>query len=330
MPERPREHPPAWTACVPSSCRPIRGADCTNPEAAERLELDLKLRRALGDLYEQSARTLGEELDAFLLQASIGRAAGDRTVEFYERSARIWKPFREAPVSSLRRLQVQDFITSRAAAHPRSAKNELELLKRVLREAKERGQKIDAAVLTIKPIVYRPRRGRGLSVPELYELASWFPEHARRLVLVAGQVGARQNVWFNLTDDLLDLRNQTLTVPAELSKNKREHQVFLTDVEASILREQLLVRAPGTRLVFPSPTGKQWSRSGFRERVWMRAVREAAATNRRFDGFSSTCSVTRRAPSWPRSGWTRRPRGATRAHGRRGALPAHVQAPLRG
>lgn len=187
---------------------PFAAQTAPTREAAERLELDLKLRRTLGDLYEESPRTLGEELDAFLLQSSVGRAAGDRTVEFYERSARIWKPFREAPVSRLRRIQVQDFITSRAAAHPRSAKNELELLKRVLREAKERGQKIDPAVLTIKPIVHRPRRGRGLSVPELYELASWFPEHARRLVLVAGQVGARQNVWFNLTDDLLDLRTR--------------------------------------------------------------------------------------------------------------------------
>ena len=57
-------------------------------------------------------------------------------------------------------------------------------------------------------------------------------------------------------------------------------------MEASLLREQLLVRAPGTPLVFPSPTGKQWSRSGFRDRVWVRAIRVAAATNRRFDGFT--------------------------------------------
>ena len=298
---------------------PFAAQTAPTREAAERLELDLKLRRALGDLYEQSARTLGEELDAFLLEASIGRAAGDRTVEFYERSARIWKPFREAPVSSLRRLQVQDFITSRAAAHPRSAKNELEPLKRVLREAKERGQKIDAAVLTIKPIVYRPRRGRGLSVPELYELASWFPEHARRLVLVAGQVGARQNVWFNLTDDLLDLRNQTLTVPAELSKNKRDTRFSLRTWKhrsfGSSCSFVLLARGSSSpsRLASSGVEAVSASACGCAQ-FEKRPRRTGGSTVSR-----STCSVTRRILPWPRSGWTRRPRRqptGTRTEGR--------------
>jgi integrase len=108
----------------------------------------------------------------------------------------------------------------------------------------------------------------------------------KRLVLVAGQVGQRQKFWFNLTDDLLDLRGRTLLVPAELAKNRREHRVFLTDVEAKLLREQLLVRPNGTPLVFPTITGKQWTRSGFRERVWVPAVRDATANNPRFAGFT--------------------------------------------
>jgi integrase len=253
---------------------------------AERLELDLRRRLALGELYQEKPRTLRQEFDAFLSRARIGRAGGDRTFEFYERSARIWERFGDRPVSTLRRAEVEDFVTGRAAEHARSAKNELELLKRVLRNAKERGQRVDASLFAIPPIKHRPRRGRALTVSELYELASWFPEYIHRLVLVAGQVGARQNVWFHLTDDLLDLRDGTLTVPAELSKNRREHRVFLTQLEAQLLREQLLVRAPGTALVFPTPTGKHWTRSGFRERVWAPAVRRASTQNARFDGFT--------------------------------------------
>jgi hypothetical protein len=80
------------------------------------------------------------------------------------------------------------------------------------------------------------------------------------LVLIAGQVGARQNFWFNLTDDLLDLRAETLTVPAELAKNRKEQRIYLTEVETQLLREQLLVRATGTQLVFPTVTGKRWTR----------------------------------------------------------------------
>ena len=240
----------------------------------------------MGDLHEEAPRTLGDELESFLAYVRVGRLPGDRTVEYYERSVRIWQAFRGKAVGDLRRAEVTDFIMARAAKHPRSAKNELEVFKRVLREAKDRGQRVDSAVLSIPPIKVRARRGRALTLAELYEFAAWFPDHVMRLVLVAGQVGARQNVWFHLTDELLDLRNGTLTVPAELSKNKREHRVYLTPVEARLLREQLLVRVPGPTFVFPTITGKEWTRSGFRERVWVPTVSLAAAQNPRFAGFT--------------------------------------------
>jgi integrase len=156
----------------------------------------------------------------------------------------------------------------------------------VLTDAKARGQKVDPAVLAIPPIKHKARRGRALTVPELWELAAWFPEYASRLVLVAGQVGARQNIWFNLTDDMLDLKASTLTLPAELQKNRREHRIFLTEVETRLLREQLLARAAGTNLVFPTATGRTWTRSGFRDRVWVSTVKNAAATNPRFAGLT--------------------------------------------
>ena len=253
---------------------------------AERLELEWKRQCSMGEFHVERATTLGEEIDAFLnrLRASGGRSP--RTIEYYERSAKVWQPLRSKPVPGLRRAAVEDFITARAVEHPRSAKNELELLKRVLSEAKGRGQRVDPAVLAIPAIKHQPRRGRALSAPELYELASWFPEHSQRLVLVAGQVGARQNVWFNLTDDLLDLSGGTLTVPAELAKNRKDHRVYLSPIEAQLLREQLLARAPGTRLVFPTPSGLQWTRSGFRERVWVPAVKLAAMSNDRFARFT--------------------------------------------
>ena len=182
-------------------------------------------------------------------------------------------------MSSLRRAPVEDFIAARAADHPRAAKNELEFLKRVLRDARSRGQRVDDGVLAVPAIKHSAREGRALTVEQLYELASWFPECAKRLVLLAGMIGARQRVWFEMTDDVLDLASGTLSIPSWLSKNRKAHQVFLTTMEAKLFREQLMARARGASLVFPTPTGKQWTESGFRERMWSKAVAAAVAND---------------------------------------------------
>jgi integrase len=260
-------------------------------EAAEKYELDLRLRRSQGDRYVEPSRTLGEELGGWLARRRATGGLRAATVRFDERSAKIWTPFFGVKLSDLRRAPLEDFIARRAADYPRSALNELQLLKRVLRDAKARGQRVDERVLGIPPIKHRPREGRALTVEELYELASWFPEHSKRLVLLAGMVGSRQRVWFELTDDLLDHDTGTMTIPAWLSKRGKAHRVYLTGVERQLFREQLMIRAPGTGLVFPTPTGCRWNCSGFRERVWEKAVAAAVTNDPRgpasvFEGFT--------------------------------------------
>jgi hypothetical protein len=84
---------------------------------------------------------------------------------------------------------------------------------------------------------------------------------------------------------MLDLQSGALNIPASLAKNRRDHRIYLTDLEVALFREQLMARAAGVDLVFPTPTGKAWMRSGFRERVWVKAV-EAAVTNDPADGRS--------------------------------------------
>ncbi len=107
-------------------------------------------------------------------------------------------------------------------------------------------------------------------------------------MLVAGQVGARQAFWFGLTDDMLDLAGSTMAIPADLSKNKREHRVYLTGVEVALLREQLMARAPGTRRVFPTPEGGSWNRFRFGDRVWRKSVSAAARHDRERSGRESS------------------------------------------
>ena len=273
-------------------------------EAAEKIELDLRRRRSLGELYDEPSIRLGEAIDGALARIEATRSPSAKTREFNRRSAKFWAPLRSELVSRLRRAEIEDLVYARATRHPRSAKNELEFLKRVLHDAKGRGQRVDEAILEIPPIKHRPRTGRALTVVELYELASWSPEYVSRLILLAGQVGCRQNVWFNLTDDMLDLRAGTITIPAALAKRRRDHRVYLTALEASLLREQLLVRAAATQLVFPTVEGHKWKANRFRDRVWVRSV-EAAVTNdaataraaaRCSKASRSTCSGIRRRP----------------------------------
>jgi integrase len=256
-------------------------------EAAKKYELELQLRRSQGDRYIEESRTLGAEIEAWLVRHRALSGVRRPTIRYYEQSARVWQAFANTQVSSLRRAAVEDFIAERAAKHRRAAKNELEFLKRVLRDARARGQRVDEGVLNLPPVRHVARTGRALTIEQLYELASWLPEHSKRLVLLAGMIGARQRVWFEMTDDLLDLRSGTLSIPSWLAKNGREHQIYLMGLEAGFFREQLMVRAPGTSLIFPTPTGKQWTESGFRERVWQKAVKAAISNEERPDGRPS-------------------------------------------
>jgi hypothetical protein len=129
----------------------------------------------MGELYDEPPRTLAEEIASLLSRLRTGRSSDDRTVEFNERSSQIWKRFGGRRVSTLRRPEIQNFIYARAEVHPRSAKNELEFLKRVLLEAKGRGQRVDPALFLIPPIKHRPRRGRALTAESSTSLPPGFP-----------------------------------------------------------------------------------------------------------------------------------------------------------
>ena len=56
-------------------------------EAAETVELDLKLRKKLGHLFEEKAISLGEELDGFVARKNISPAGAPPLVA-------MWRPAR--------------------------------------------------------------------------------------------------------------------------------------------------------------------------------------------------------------------------------------------
>jgi integrase len=257
---------------------------------AERVELELKRRKALGELWAAPAVTLGEAMDGTLGRLRTTGSPSESWMALNVLAAKAWSLLGGVRLPELKRSVVEDMTQERAAEHAKSAKNELEFLKRVLREAKARGQRVDPAIFEIPPVKHKARRGRALTVKELYEFASWFPEHVSRMIVLAGRVGPRQKVWFNLTDSMVDLKAGTMTIPAELAKSGREHCIYFSDLEASLVREQLMVRAPGTSLVFPTPEGESWKANRFRDRCWLGAVKAAVKHDPRspsvFEGFT--------------------------------------------
>jgi hypothetical protein len=68
-------------------------------------------------------------------------------------------------------------------------------------------------------------------------------------------------------------------------------------VEAALLREQLMARPPGTRLVFPTPEGRQWDRARFRDRVLVKSAAAAARRDREEIGHAE--SVFEGPEAWP-------------------------------
>jgi integrase len=245
---------------------------------AERLELELKRQRSMGPLSEASSITLGDAIDGVLRRIEATQGLRDKTVTYNRQSAKFWDPLRPVRLATLRRSKIEDAISERAGEHPRSAKNEFEFLKRVLHDAKGRTQRVDESIFEIPPVKARPRKGRALTVAQLHELASWCPDYAARLILLAGQIGFRQTTWFRLTDQMVDLDKGTITTPGNLAKSDREHVIHVGESGLALLREQLDSRPDGTPLVFPTPEGKPWTHNNFRDRVWVPA-RIAAARN---------------------------------------------------
>ena len=246
--------------------RPFPEVTVPTREAAETVELDLKLRAKLGHLYREKPTQLGDELDGMLKRKmTMGGKRGPLRpagVRFYQDCVRPWEPLRNTPVPALRRRQVEDHIAARAAVAPTAARNELQFLKAALRAAQSRGQQVDVGILEIDPIRVEAQEGQALEYEELLGLASWLPERVKRIVPFCGTVGLRFTEAVTLTDDRVDLEAGTILIPARINKSRRPKPIPLARIEVQLLREQLMVRPTGTRVVFATAKGGVYSHSG--------------------------------------------------------------------
>lgn len=248
-------------------------------QAAETVELDLKLKKKMGALYRDTPTTLGDEIDGHLDRKSARRPLRPASVEFFEKGARQWEPFRKTPLAVLRRAQIEDHLTRRAKVAPVAARNELQLLKSVLKEAASRGQDVDPGIFQIPAIRVEHAEGQALEPGELAALQAWMPDHVERIVPFVAIVGLRLNEALALADRMVDLAGATMTIPRDLNKSRRPKPIDLSQHETQLLREQMMARAPDSSLLFANEAGKRYTVTPFRRR-W-----QAALTGAGLEGF---------------------------------------------
>jgi integrase len=263
--------------------------------------------RAAGERYRSASSrtfdpTLAKACEAFLALQQVRLERGElrpKGLGYFADATRVWRepiahdpnderatPFAGLRLSELEPLAVDRYLRrTRSAQAPASARNEQQVLKRVLREAQRDGASFDAALLTLEPLpkVRRDRKRRALGAAELDLLVSCAPDYARRMLELAGSGGFRIGELFTLTDDRLALDGEAphVLIPAELCKERRDKRVPLLPAEVRLLREQLLLRAPGSSLVFPKRHGSPWRYGHFHRFVWRPALKRAALVWRR-------------------------------------------------
>lgn len=269
-----RKHGNGWQVRV----APFPATTVPRKRDAERLEIDLKTKKALGHLHQAEPILFGQALDdLYQRKLTVGGKRGKlrpQSLKWYRDSLAPWQPLRDVLVPSLRRKRVEDHVMKRAAKHPVAAKNELQVCKAALKLAESRGQLVDKAIFDIDPVSHEAAEGQALTVEQLLTLAAWMPERLTRIVLLTGTIGLRWSEAVHLDESMVDFGKRRIVIPRSLNKSRRTKHIPLSDSEIVLVKEQLGLDLSGRPLLFPTLAGKVYSESGFRK-VWFRARKSA-------------------------------------------------------
>jgi integrase len=255
---------------------------------------DVRRLRVLGvrpQPARSAERTLVEAIDELLARKRVTGTKGPLTrrgLHDWEQKMRFWRqqPFAGWPLSQLDVATVEDAVLKRASKHPKSAKEELQKLKAVLRYAAGRGSEFPPGLLNIEPIrVARSEKGVALTLEQLGFYCRYAPEHQRMVQPLLGRLGLRIGEALALTDEHVDLDGLALRIPAALCKERRPKTVPLFPDEAAMLAEQLALRPQGATRLFPRRGGTPWRPTHFHEKVVVPTRRRAAAAWRREHGL---------------------------------------------
>jgi integrase len=246
---------------------------------ALRVKVEVERQAQLGALFEAAAVPFAEFLDRWLER--YGQRVRPSTYDRAVQALSTVPELRRWRVHEIRAADVEDAIAAVAGRAPRQAAIALQLLKQVLKNAQQRGHRVDAAIFALRPPRHEEREPRFLTWDEVERLASFCTEG--RLVAFAVLTGLRQGELFALRRRDVDLANRVVRVErgaragtATKTKSGRKRVVHLSVIAAELAAEQLVEReGRSLELVFPSPAGAMWRKDNFMARMFRPAVRRA-------------------------------------------------------
>jgi integrase len=253
---------------------------------AQAFKLDVERKRQAGVLYEPPPELFGDYAQAWLERFERGAVGRVRprpgTVATAREVLPKLAPLHELPLDRIRRSVVEDLMARIAGETPRRAEMALALLKRILRNAEERGQRIDPAVFRVRVAKPAERDPCFLTWEEADELRSWMPEYISRVVPIAILTMLRRGELLGLRDRDVDFAGGAIAVFAQAQAGRRTSTKTLAgrrtvDVGPAVLkllREQQLARAPNAEgLLFPARSGVAFDGDNFMYRCFKPAAR---------------------------------------------------------
>ncbi len=243
---------------------------------AERFRVEQDRARQLGQLYEAPRERFGDFLAGWLVRHE--RRVRASTFERESQSLRRFGVLSRHFVEEITAVRVEEIVMTGGTRQGQIA---LRLIKRVLMDARARGQRVHEPVFALEPPRHETRDPRFLTWAEVEELASYCREH--RLIVVAALSGLRRGELFALTAPNVNLDGAAITVAMTgdggrvgRPKGGKVRRVHVERRVVELLGEQLRERVPNAGdLVFPSPRGEMWGGNNFRARVFNPAKKRA-------------------------------------------------------
>ena len=255
---------------------------------AQAFKLDVERKHQAGSLYVAAPMRFGDAAVEWLERFECGAAGRVRprpkTLAVTRESLRRLAPLSHLTMDRVRRPLVEDLVAQIAATTPRRAEMSLALLKRILRNAEERGQPVDPGVYRVR--IARPdeREPVLLGWNDVDELRSWMPEYVARIVPIAVLSVCRQGELLVLRDRDVSFDEGAISVTGQGGPSRRtptktragRRTVDIGPLALRLLREQQLARAPNEAgLLFPTRAGGAFERHNFMGRVFKPAARAA-------------------------------------------------------
>ena len=172
---------------------------------AERFRVEQDRARQLGQLYDAPPVRFGDFLAGWLMrhERRVRPSTFEREAQWLRRFRVLSRHYVEEVTAS----RVEEIVMVRGT---RQGQISLRLIKRVLADARSRGQRVHEPVFAIEPPRHETRDPRFLTWAEVEELASYCRE--QRLIVVAALSGLRRGELFALTAASVDLKGAPLRV----------------------------------------------------------------------------------------------------------------------